>query len=84
MAKKRLQKKRASSTVSKQGAEILKVATSKTEPAKVETSKVEPVKVETSKVEPVKVEISKVEPIKVETYREIVQTDRINSRIDVF
>ena len=67
MAKKRLQKKRASSTVKKQETEVLKVTTSKTEPVKVETSKVEPVKVETSKVEPVKVETSKVEPVKVET-----------------
>ena len=60
MAKKRLQKKRSSSTVRKQESEILQVTTSKTEPARVETSKVEPVKVETSKVEPVKVETSKV------------------------
>ena len=67
MAKKRLQKKRSSSTVRKQESEILQVTTSKTEPARVETSKVEPVKVETSKVEPVKVETSKVEPVKVET-----------------
>ena len=67
MAKKRLQKKRSSSTVRKQESEILQVTTSKTEPVRVETSKVEPVKVETSKVEPVKVETSKVEPVKVET-----------------
>ena len=50
MAKKRLQKKRSSSTVRKQESEILQVTTSKTEPVRVETSKVEPVKVETSKV----------------------------------
>ena len=49
MAKKRLQKKRSSSTVRKQESEILQVTTSKTEPVRVETSKVEPVKVETSK-----------------------------------
>ena len=67
MAKKRLQKKRSSSTIRKQESEILQVTTSKTEPVRVETSKVEPVKVETSKVEPVKVETSKVEPVKVET-----------------
>ena len=58
MAKKRLQKKRSSSTIRKQESEILQVTTSKTEPVRVETSKVEPVKVETSKVEPVKVETS--------------------------
>ena len=52
MAKKRLQKKRSSSTIRKQESEILQVTTSKTEPVRVETSKVEPVKVETSKVEP--------------------------------
>lgn len=69
MAKKRLQKKRSSSTVRKQESEILKVTTSGTEPVKVETSKVEPVRVETSKVEPIKVETSKVEPVKVETSR---------------
>ena len=46
MAKKRLQKKRSSSTVRKQESEILQVTTSKTEPVRVETSKVEPVKVE--------------------------------------
>ena len=66
MAKKRLQKKRSSSTVRKQESEILQVTTSKTEPVRVETSKVEPVKVETSKVEPVKVETSKVEPVKLD------------------
>ena len=53
MAKKRLQKKRSSSTIRKQESEILQVTTSKTEPVRVETSKVEPVKVETSKVEPI-------------------------------
>ena len=68
MAKKRLQKKRSSSTVRKQESEILQVTTSKTEPVRVETSKVEPVKVETSKVEPVKVETSKVEPVKIIIY----------------
>ena len=45
MAKKRLQKKRSSSTIRKQESEILQVTTSKTEPVRVETSKVEPVKV---------------------------------------
>ena len=39
MAKKRLQKKRSSSTVRKQESEILQVTTSKTEPVRVETSK---------------------------------------------
>ena len=67
MAKKRLQKKRASSTIRKQETEVLNATASKAEPIKVETSKVEPIKVETSKVEPIKVETSKVEPIKVET-----------------
>ena len=83
MAKKRLQKKRASSTVSKQGAEILKVATSKTEPVKVETSKVEPVKVETSKVEPAKVETSKVEPVKLEAPADLtIYNERFQKHYD--
>ena len=45
MAKKRLQKKRSSSTIRKQESEILQVTTSKTGPVRVETSNVEPVKV---------------------------------------
>ena len=67
MAKKRLQKKRSSATIKNQGADILKVTTSKVEPVKVETSKTEPIKVETSKTEPIKVETSKTEPVMVET-----------------
>ena len=69
MAKKRLQKKRSSSTVRKQESEILQVTTSKTEPVRVETSKVEPVKVETSKVEPVKLDV----PVDLTLYNERFQ-----------
>ena len=69
MAKKRLQKKRSSSTIRKQESEILQVTTSKTEPVRVETSKVEPVKVETSKVEPVKLDV----PVDLTLYNERFQ-----------
>ena len=76
MAKKRLQKKKATmqaKPTSQQkkapvaAGDVKKIETAKVEPKKVTTTKTEPIKVETSKTEPIKVETSKTEPVKVET-----------------
>ena len=76
MAKKRLQKKKATMQAKQASqqkkapvaaGDVKKIETAKAEPKKVTTTKTEPIKVETSKTEPIKVETSKTEPIKVET-----------------
>ena len=76
MAKKRLQKKKATMQAKQANqlkkaptaaGDVKKIETVKVEPKKVTTTKTEPIKVETSKTEPIKVETSKTEPVKVET-----------------
>ena len=76
MAKKRLQKKKATMQAKQASqqkkapvaaGDVKKIETVKVEPKKVTTTKTEPIKVETSKTEPIKVETSKTEPVKVET-----------------
>ena len=76
MAKKRLQKKKATMQAKQTSqqkkapvaaGDVKKIETAKVEPKKVTTTKTEPIKVETSKTEPIKVETSKTEPVKVET-----------------
>ena len=76
MAKKRLQKKKATMQAKQANqlkkaptaaGDVKKIETVKVEPKKVTTTKTEPIKVETSKTELIKVETSKTEPVKVET-----------------